>query len=70
MTRARHERQILLNSSTFGREFEQAVHRVISRHRGMDFFTDEQIAEIRAELIDRHWFSHKLTRANRKRRAA
>lgn len=68
--RARHEHQINLLNSTFGREFDKALDRVIVRHRGLSFFTDEQISEIRAEMIEREWFRHKLNRENRKRRSA
>lgn len=70
MTRARHEHQINLNSSTFGNEFDLALTRAISRCAGLDWFTDEQIAEIRAEMIEREWFRHKLNRENRKERAS
>lgn len=68
--RDRHEHQIKLLNSTFGREFDKALDRVIVRHRGLSFFTAEQIAEIRAEMIEREWFCHKLNRENRKRRSA
>ena len=68
--RARHEHQIKMNSSTFGNEFDDAVSRAMSRYAGLDWFTDEQIAEIRAEMIEREWFRHKLNRENRKRLAS
>ena len=71
MSRARHEHQIKLNDYSLGgsRTFEAALHRVISRWRGLDWFTDEQIAEIRREMIEREWFRHKLNRENRRRAA-
>jgi len=70
MTRARHEHQIKMLDSTFGQEFDKALTRVVGRYRrALDFFTDEQIAEIRAEMIERFWFRHKLNRENRKRLA-
>lgn len=68
--RARHEHQIKLNSSTFGNEFDLALTRAMSRYTGLSFFTDEQIAEIRAEMIEREWFRHKINRENRKGRIA
>lgn len=68
MTRARHEHQIKLNSYNLGgsNTFDAALNRVMARWRGLDWFTDEQIAEIRAEMIGREWFRHKLNRENRK----
>lgn len=68
--RSRHEHQINLNSTTFGGELDLAMARVMSRHPGLSFFTDEQISEIRAEMIRREWFCHKHRRENRKRRVA
>lgn len=70
--RHRHERQIKINSYSLGGQntFDAALNSVIARWRGLDWFTDEQIAEIRAEMIEREWFRHKLNRENRKRRAA
>ena len=53
-----------------GQEYAADVNRATANHRGMDFFTDEQLAEIRAEMIKREWFRHKLNRENRNRRAA
>lgn len=73
MTRARHEHQIKLLDSTFGREFEKALARILNRRRSpLGFFTAEQIADIRGEMIKHDWFRHKLNRENRKlnRRAA
>jgi hypothetical protein len=68
--RARHERQIKLLNSTFGREFDKALDRVIRRLGGLDFFNDAQIALIREEMIITDWERHKLNRENRKRRIA
>lgn len=68
--RARHEHQIKLLNSTFGNEFNEALTRIIHRTRGLEWFTDEQIAEIRAVMIGRDWFRHEIKRENRKRRAA
>lgn len=70
--RARHEHQIKLNDYTLSerRTFDLALYGVMRRWRGLDWFTDEQIAEIRAEMIEREWSRHKINRENRKRRAA
>jgi hypothetical protein len=71
-TRARHEHQIKLNSYSLsaGNTFDLALDRVMCRWRGLDWFTDEQLAEIRAEMIEREWFRHKINRENRKRLAS
>lgn len=72
MMRDRHEHQIRNLDCFLGGEYEfdRAVQRVIGSHPGLSFFTDEQIAEIRAEIIRAAWFRHKLNRQNRKRRTA
>lgn len=66
--RHRHEHQIKINSYNLGgsNTFDAALHKVMERWRGLDWFTDEQIAEIRAEMIEREWFRHKLNRENRR----
>ncbi len=69
MTRARHEHQIRLLDTYSGEEFEQALARVCQRHRGTFFFTDEQIAELREEMILANW-QRQSSRANRKNAAA
>lgn len=71
MTRSRHEYQIKLNDCSLpgGNTFALALDRVMKRWRGLEWFTDEQIAEIRAEMIQRQWFRHKINRENRRRRA-
>lgn len=68
--RVRYEHQIKHLDTWSGNEFDRALFSVIANHRGMDFFTTEQLAEIRAEMIRREWFRHKINRENRKRRAA
>jgi hypothetical protein len=70
MTRARHEHQIYFLDTTFGDELEVGISRAMSRNGGLDWFTDEQIADIREAMIRREWSRHKLNRENRKRRAA
>lgn len=70
MSRDRHEHQIKMNSSTFGNEFERGLWNAIRSHRGLSFFTDEQVAEIRHEMIRQQWRRHKLNRENRKLRIA
>lgn len=66
-SRARYEHQIKLNDYTMGggNTFDAALNRVVSRWRGLGWFTDEQIAEIRAEMIESEWFRHKLKRQSR-----
>ena len=68
-TRARHERQIKLFGKIGGRAFEDALTYLAFEH-GLDWFTDDQIADMREYLIERSWFSHKLNRENRKRLAS
>jgi hypothetical protein len=71
--RARYEHQIKLNDFSLGdrNTFDTALSRVIGRRvQALNWFTDEQIAEIRAEMIKREWFRHKLNRENRKRLAS
>lgn len=70
MNRARHEHQIRINSPTFGNEFANALYTCMNRRPGRSWFTDEQIAELRAEMIQTAWFRHKFRREQRKRRAA
>ena len=69
MTRARHEHQILLFGKVGSHTFEDALTYLAFKH-GLDWFTDEQIADMRGRLIGRSWFSHKLNRENRKRLAS
>lgn len=68
--RARHEKQIDLLSTTFGGEFSRALRRLIQREPGLGFFTDEQVAQLRAEMIEAEWSRHQIVRRNRKLRAA
>jgi len=70
--RKRHEHQIKLASHVLGQgnTFDDALFRVASRWRGLDWFTDDQLAEIRAEMIHRRWYCRNLGRAIRKRRTA
>lgn len=70
--RTRHEHQIKLNDYhlSCGNTFNAALNRVMSRWRGLDWFTDEQVAEIREQMIRDEWFRHKIKRENRKRLAS
>lgn len=68
--RARHEHQIKLLDTASGCEFDNALSRVIARNRGLPFFTDEQIAEIRGEMIRRERFRQKINHENRRRAQA
>ena len=68
--RARHERQIERLDTTFGKGFDRALSRVLEDSDGLAWFADAQIADIRDEMIRADWFTHKINRENRKRRAA
>lgn len=69
--RAHHEKQIDRLDTRFGNEFDRALSRVIDRHGGLAFFTDDQIAEIRAEMIQREWdVPRRIRNRNRRLRAA
>ena len=65
--RTRHEHQIALHKTTFGHQFSNALTTVINRHHGLSWFTDEQIADLREEMIQAAWLSHKFNRKNRRR---
>lgn len=72
MNRARHEHQIKHLDTWSGNEFDRALSRVIlTKFRNpLDFYTTEQLALIRDQMIRDAWFSHKLNRENRKRFAS
>lgn len=53
--RDRFERQIKNYTSHFGSEFEDALYNVIRGYGGLSFFTDDQIYEIRAEMVKEEW---------------
>jgi hypothetical protein len=67
--RARHEHQIKLNGYYLGggNTFDAALNKVMARWRGLSWFTDDQVAEIREQMIRDEWFRHKINRENRKR---
>jgi hypothetical protein len=69
MTRAKHEASINRFRTTFGRELSNAITVIINR-RGLDFFTTEQLAEIRAEIVGHEWSRRCINQENRNRRAA
>lgn len=69
--RAHHEKQIRFHDDWTGAEFDKALTRVINRHGGLGFFTDDQIAEIRADMIQREWdVPRRIRNRNRRLRAA
>ena len=70
MARDRDEASIKRLDSYFGREFDNALSRVLGRYRGLSFYTDEQLAEIREQMVRDELFRRKLKWENRKRRAA
>ena len=62
--RARHIRQINSFGKTSYPAFKQALTQMVSKY-GLDWFTDEQIADLREILIEGAWLSHKNARDNR-----
>lgn len=52
--RERFEAQIKHYETTFGNEFEDALTAVAFRN-GLSWFTDEQIAEIRDQIVKTEW---------------
>lgn len=66
MSRERHMHQIKLLDSTFGCEFDNALSRVMSHGGGLDWLTDEQVEEVRAEMIKDFWRQHQITRKHRR----
>lgn len=70
MSRDRHEHQIREHQSSQN-QFDKALLNVISRRSNwLDWFTDEQIAEIRAEMVRASWRSNRNAMASRKIHAA
>ncbi len=64
-SRARYEHQIKLFGKIGGRAFDDALTHLAFEH-GLEWFTDDQVEDMRDYLIERSWFSHKLNRQNRK----
>lgn len=62
--RARHEHQINSFGKTSYPAFKQALMQMVSKY-GLDWFTDEQIADLREILIKDAWLSYKNARDNR-----
>lgn len=62
--RTRHEHQIKLFGKTSYPAFKQAMMQMVFE-KGLDWFTDEQIADLREILIEGAWLSHKNARDNR-----
>lgn len=56
--RARFESQIKHYDTTFGGEFEDALTKCAFRN-GLSWFTDEQIEEIRAIMVQHEWDSRR-----------
>lgn len=69
MTRARHEASIRRLDTTFGNEFDRALTRVMARYRGLNWLTDDQVAEVRAEMVQTEWDRMRRLKANRRRAA-
>jgi len=68
MAREKLVRSIERNTTTFGHEFDRALGRLII-DQGMAFFTDEQLAAIRAEMVRRWLLRRQINRENRRRAA-
>lgn len=66
-TRQRRERFIEDHDSMFAPEFHKALKRVMDRHRGLSFFTDDQIEEIVSEMVatERRSHSHMVRERSR-----
>lgn len=62
--RARFESQIKHYDTTFGNEFEDALTAVAFRN-GLSWFTDEQIAEIRDQIVKTEWDRRRRMNASR-----
>lgn len=66
-TRERRERFIADHDTMFAPSFHKALKRVMDRHRGLSFFTDEQIEEIVAEMVRAERWSHSFKVKERSR---
>lgn len=67
--RTRHERQIKrYNGIVAVSSYDDAV-RILARKHGLSWFTDEQIADIRRELISQEWSRYRFYRDQRRRAA-
>lgn len=64
MSRAQHEKSIRRSVGSNARKFDTAVADLIHDH-GLAWLTDEQIADIRSELIRRDWRSNRNALENR-----
>lgn len=67
--RKRYEHQIVLTErlSSARNTIERAIEECIWRGGKLDlsWFTDDQIADIRAEMISREWSNYRFTRQQR-----
>lgn len=63
--RDRDETSIKRLDTRFGHEFEKALFRVIADNGRLAFFTDDQIALIRAEMVSKEWSDHKFRKHQR-----
>lgn len=65
-TRTRHENSIRRADPRLGGKFEDALMTLAAFRNGLDWFTDEQIADLRDELIRADWRSNRNAMAMRK----
>jgi hypothetical protein len=68
-TRAHYEAQIKRFDSTFGNEFDKAVTKVINR-TGLTWVTDDQIGEIRDQMLSDAVLRRKMSAQSRAHYAA
>ena len=66
-TRERRERFINDHDRMFAPEFHKALKRVMDRHPGFSFFTDDQIEEIVSEIVRAERWSHSFMVKERSR---
>lgn len=65
MTRAKHERSIRRADPRLSRKFEDALTALAFRN-GLDWFTDDQIEDIRNHMVSADWRSNRNAMASRK----
>lgn len=54
-SRARYEAQIQHYQTFGGNELDSAIRCLVRRYGGLSFFTDDQVEEIRAVMVEDEW---------------
>lgn len=67
--RARHENQIKRYNRIVAASSYDDAARIFAKKHGLSWFTDEQIADIRRELISQEWSRYRFYRDQRRRAA-